>query len=272
MKKSIEYIDMNNTLRITISNSKPVKLTELTDSLTGIADQYYSYIENDAKGLAESSLYVSEIKKGSMVFELVAQSLPYVSLIAATSPLEMWINQLVKTMEWLSGKGKKPDIDITKKDLQNICKTLSPVANDESSKIQLNLIGCNISGDFRPVFYDSPQAKKIQTKAKKEIALIENKMDHKATNRLMVWYQTRHVPNTKTGDMGIIESISNKPLKIIFANEEDKVYMYNAGKEFDVPWQELGFIVDVDVQYLNGVPKVYNIIKVHKNDTFVLND
>lgn len=266
-------IDMKNRLTITISNDSPVSLVDLTDSLTGIADQYYDYIANDSNGASKGVLYVSEIRKGSMVFELVAEVLPYITLFAATTtPLESWVNQFISTAKWLQGVGKKPEIDFTKKDLNNMAKAFSVVANDSGSVVAFNLEGSNIT-NFSPIIYTSEDAKKINKRAHDEAKLIEEKGTHTFSNRLMVWDQTKFNLKATTGDKALIESIYDKPIKIIFQNESDKSYMYNAGKGFNgTPWQELGFIVDVEVQYLNGRPRVYNILKVHEEETFVLRD
>ncbi|OYQ85123.1 hypothetical protein [Wohlfahrtiimonas chitiniclastica] len=271
--KTDSSIDMKNRLTITISNDNPVSLVDLTDSLMGIADQYYDYIANDSKGESKGVLYVSEIRKGSMVFELVAEVLPYVPLFAATTtPLESWVNQFVSTVRWLQGIGKKPEIDFKKKDLNNMAKTFSTVANDGSSAITFNLEGANIN-NFNSVIYTSEDAEKITKRAKDEAKLIEDKGSRTLSNRLMVWDQTKFNLKTTTGDKALIESIYDKPIKIIFQNESDKAYMYNAGKYFNgIPWQELGFIIDVEVQYSNGKPRLYNVLNVHTEETFVLND
>lgn len=271
MSNVIESLDMENKLRITIQNSEPVKLTDLTDSLTGFANQYYDYIANDSKGQARGTLYVSEIRKGSMVFELVSEALPYIPLLAATvTPLEAWIAQFIKTIDWLRKGGAKPDIAVGKKDLQNIKKTFSIVAKDNSSVMMMNLDGCNIE-NFYNITYSNEDAQKITSSAEREIKALDEKEEHIYKNRLMVWDQSRFNLQATTGDKALIESLHDKPVKIIFQNEDDKIYMHNAGKMFDgVPWQNLGFIIDVEVQYLNGYPRVYNVLYVHRDETFLL--
>jgi hypothetical protein len=273
MMNAESSIDMKNRLTITSRTNNPVSLVDLTDSLMGIADQYYDYIANDSNGASKGVLYVSEIRKGSMVFELVAEVLPYVTLFAATTtPLESWVNQFISTAKWLQGVGKKPEIDIGKKDLTNMTKAFSTVANSSGSAITFNLEGAHIE-KFSPIIYTNEDAKKITKRAKEKVKLIEEKGAHTFSNRLMIWDQTKFNLKTTTGDKALIESIYDKPIKIIFQNEMDKAYMYNAGKNFNgTPWQELGFIVDVEVQYLNGRPRVYNVLNVHTEETFVLND
>lgn len=274
MKNISNHIDMKNKIIITVTNESPVSLIDLTDSLTGIADQYYDYIANDSKKMVKGTLYVSEIRKGSMVFELVAESLPYVALLAVhTTPIEDWIKQFIATANWLKGVSKKPDRNFHKKDLNDMSKTFSLIANGEkSTAISFNLEGASIE-HFNPVFYTGEDAKKISDRAKQEMALLDEKDEHTYRNRLMIWDQTKFNLKTNTGDKALIESIYEKPVKIVFQNESDKEYMYNAGKPFDgTPWQELGFIVDVEVQYVNGKPKVYNVIHTHKSETFILDD
>lgn len=273
MKSINSRIDMKNKIIITVTNESPVSLIDLTDSLTGIADQYYDYIANDSKKMFKGTLYVSEIRKGSMVFELVAETLPYVALLAVhTTPLEDWIKQFVATANWLKGVGKKPDRNIEKKDLNDMSKTFSLIAKDKGTAINFNLEGADIEY-FNPIIYTNEDAKRISDRAKKEMDLLDEKNEHTYRNRLMIWDQTKFNLKTNTGDKALIESIYEKPVKIVFQNESDKEYMYNAGKPFDgTPWQELGFIVDVEVQYVNGKPKVYNVIHTHKNETFILDD
>lgn len=266
-------LDMDNKLRITIKNSEPVGLNDLTDSLTGLANQYYDFIANDSKGQGKGVLYVSEIRKGSMIFDLVSEVLPYISLFAATvTPLEAWVDQFIKTIDWLRNKGEKPALDIDKKALKDIKNTFSPIAKDNASLMMLNLEGCNIQNVYS-LSYTSEDAKKITSNAEMELKVLEKNEKHIYTNRLMVWDQSKFNLKATTGDKGLIESIYDKPVKIIFKNEDDKAYMYNAGKDFDgVPWQDLGFIIDVEVQYLNGLPKVYNVLNVHKAETFLIRE
>ena len=40
----------------------------------------------------------------------------------------------------------------------------------------------------------------------------------------------------------------------------------------DLNWQEKLYIVDVEVEYLNGKPKLYKIIDVDFNETFMEED
>lgn len=38
------------------------------------------------------------------------------------------------------------------------------------------------------------------------------------------------------------------------------------------PWHQLAYIVDVEVQTVNDVPKVYTVLRYYPEDTFDLDD
>jgi hypothetical protein len=37
---------------------------------------------------------------------------------------------------------------------------------------------------------------------------------------------------------------------------------------FNKAWHELAYIVDVEVSYINGIPKLYKILNFYPEDTF----
>ena len=83
----------------------------------------------------------------------------------------------------------------------------------------------------------------------------------------MTWYQTRF-DSTDTGDKVIIEDISTKPTKVIFENQAVKTAMLRGDPRFNKPWNELAYIVDVRVQTVRGVPKLYEVVDYHDEHTF----
>lgn len=268
MERAVESFDMDNKLKITISNTAPVSLLDLTSALTSFADQYYDYIDNDSKGNCKGALFVTEVSKGSMKFELVAQVLPYFSILAATTPLEAWLNQFTKTVEWLSGKIDKPPATPDKKSLENISRTFAPIAKDSGSSLQLHLENCNNIS----ITYTSNDARQVTESAAREIAKITEKEEHIHKNRLMTWYQTRFDDNAKTGDLVVIDSITAKPLKVVFQNPEDKTFMQSAALNSNKFLPDICFVVDVEVQYLKDKPKLYNILRVDKSGIMTVDD
>ena len=68
-------IDSNDRLEITINNTRPVALTDLTLSLLSVGHQFEKFIEAEFPSdvPVASELLVKQVRPGSIVFELVAQ-------------------------------------------------------------------------------------------------------------------------------------------------------------------------------------------------------
>jgi hypothetical protein len=80
-------------------------------------------------------------------------------------------------------------------------------------------------------------------------------------DELLVLAQIRDVPKSKTGDRGIIESISKLDIKLLFTSEEIKRDILEAPEN---PFQK-AFIVDVEVKTLDDKPALYKILAVKES-------
>ena len=86
---------------------------------------------------------------------------------------------------------------------------------------------------------------------------------------LMYWANANFLKIKKSQDKVVIEKIDKHPKKVIFANDEDKLYATTHNLLFkDKNWQDLSYIVDVDVSYIEGVPKVYKILRIYREEVF----
>ena len=84
----------------------------------------------------------------------------------------------------------------------------------------------------------------------------------------MYWKQAKFDDESNAGDKAIIEAISKTPVKVIFENLAVKKAMLAGDTRFDKSWQQLAYIVDVRVQTILDIPKLYTIINFYDNDTF----
>lgn len=261
-------LDFSNKLEITINNQKPVVLTDLTLALLGIGQQYERFIENETteQYSAGSELFVKEVRSGSIVVELIAQTIPVVPLLWQGGSLLEWANHAKSVIAWLNGKLTNPPKDVTKNDLKQWNNILEPVARDHGS--QMNFSVSDGGQVINQWFITSEQANAAQNSIRREIGLLEEPDDHIQRKRIMVWYQTKFDDTSQTGSRAVIESISKSPVKVIFENNAVKKAMLAGDSRFPKPWHELAYIVDVRVQTVQGVPKVYTIINYYDEDTF----
>lgn len=261
-------LDFSRKLEVAIKNEKPLILADLTMALLGVAQQFENFIEKQAPEEigAESALFIKEVRSGSIVVELVAQSLPVIPLLWQGGSLSEWVEHAKSIVEWLNGKISSPPKDIAKQDLRQWNNILEPIAKDHGS--QLNFTVSDGGKVINQFYISSGQANAAQNSIRRELGRLDEPDDHVQRKRVMVWYQTKFDESSQTGNKAVIESITRMPVKVIFENAAVKKAMLSGDQRFPKPWHELAYIVDVRVQTVHGVPKVYTIINYYDEDTF----
>lgn len=265
-------IDFEKKLEITINNEIPVILTDLTLSLLAVTQQYQKFIESEAGEdyKVGSELYIKEVRKGSIVIELVAQTMPILPLLWSGGSFNEWVEQAKNITQWLLGKTESPPKELSKQDLKQWHSIMEPVAKDSGS--QMNFTVCDKGQVINNFFIGSQEANAAQNRITKEIELLEEPKDRVLRRKVMYWNQTRFGENQNTGDKAIIDDVSRKALKVMFENNAVKDAMLKGDPKFDRPWQELAFVVDVEVQTVNEIPKLYKVLKYYPEHTFDPND
>ena len=249
------------TLTITIENTRPIELSDLTNSLQSLGRQYSRYLsKNKVRVTPESKLYVQEVRNGSAVFELI-DLLPVGLAFANAENFNTLIDfgkNLGEVYKWFIGKGPKPKEELREPDLKNYEAILSPVAKDSGSQML-----------FTGNFNDSPitiyQVNSLEANAAQnsigrlinEQRLIQPGGYHE--NVVFYLHVFKNQPTSGTGEKGVIESISQLPIKVTFASDTVKAEIgFIQGQNPML----IGFIVDVQVETIQGKPVLYNILRV----------
>ena len=87
MNKILE-IDLDKKMEITIKNEIPVSLKDLSLSLLSFNHQFHKFVESETDRETDigSELLIKEVRKGSIVIELVSQAAPIIPCLLYTSP------------------------------------------------------------------------------------------------------------------------------------------------------------------------------------------
>lgn len=261
-------LDFSEKLQITINNTKPVVLTDLTMALLGVGEQFERFIENETTEhhQAGSELFIKEVRSGSIVVELIAQALPIAPLLWQGGSLLEWSEYAKSVLEWLGGKLNEAPKSLTKNDLKQWSNILEPIAKDHGSQLNFSVSsGGTVINQF---FINSEQANAAQNEIRRQIGVLDEPNDHIQKKRVMTWYQTKFDETSQTGNKAVIESISKSPVKVIFEDIAVKKALMSGDSRFGKPWNELAYIVDVKVQTVRGVPKVYTVVAYYEEDTF----
>jgi hypothetical protein len=269
---NILELDFSNKLEIRINNQRPIVLTDLTMALLGVANQYEKFVENAIDDGAQpgSELYIKEVRSGSIIVELVAHAIPMVPLLWQGGALIEWANQARDVVLWLTAKLDNPPKEMAKQDLKQWQNILEPIAKDHGS--QMNISVSDHGQVIQQFIINSEQANIAQNGIRRELEKLEEPDDHVLKKLVMVWYQTKFDDHSPTGDKAVIEKVTKTPLKVVFENNAVKKAMLAGDSRFAKPWHELAYLVDIRMQTINGVPKVYTIINYHIEDTFDPNE
>lgn len=255
----MEYQQDEKILNIKIENKNPVELLDLTEAFLSVADEYKRTAERlpDIRSPKEFKLYVKEIKTGSIETALVEYSPLVLPFMSNTVVVVEFSRYLKHCYDYFVGKIKSKPEHLEKKDYENISKIINPVAKDNGSQIIFNTI---IQGNVQQTFnLASLEANAAQNAIARELQLLREP-EHKLHEQVvMYWYQARDEASTFIGDKAIIESISQRPLKVIFASDDMKAGILHDSAN---PFRQL-YVVDVTVETVQGEPVAYKIIHVH---------
>ncbi|MCP3927277.1 MAG: hypothetical protein GY714_32360 [Desulfobacterales bacterium] len=204
-------------MRIELKNSEPVELVKYTNSLLCLADEYKDFLlkEEGAASANESKLYIQKVKSGSIIADLFSLSpgaIPAISdlnnIIAFSHHLKAFVGCL------LNNKGTDK---FDKKNFENISGFVEPVAEDNSS--QINIYN-KFEGNVNLVLnIDSKEANNIQNRSRKLIENMQVPMQGNHSKVVLYWFQTRNDVTSQAGYQGIVEQITNNPVKTIMEPE-----------------------------------------------------
>lgn len=263
---------MNEVLQIKISNTEPVDLIDFTKSCLAFADEYKRFsVASGVEG--KSSLKIKEIRPGSIEMDLVPIVTAIGAYVAAEPVAAMltvntvgnFVKHISSLVNWLGKGGRAPDVLPDSKTLDNIAAIVEPIAKDSGSNITINYapVNVSISGDVNaPVFLNSSESNVLQNvAARQKKELKEPEKGEVLCDMVLNWHQSQN-SYTGKGDCAIIERITKKPLRTVFSDKSMKALLLDGNENIF----SKTYIVDVVVEYVEDVPKLYRIQKIEPID------
>ncbi len=261
-------MDADMKLVIQINNKKDIALTDLTISLLNVSQQFTRFLIKNGADLDKnrSTLFVRSVTSGSIIIDLKPICEYALPLLSEFNTVAEFVLYLKEYFSYFLGKSEKKPTSIEIKDMEQFEKILEPIAKDNGSSY--NFIAQEGAEQVNYFLISSAEANAAQNAIKREIANATEKFKQLYDKQLLRWYQIRFSETqNQVGDKGIIESITKTPLKVIFADQNIKNEMINTSK-FSKQWQDLAYIVDVEVGTIENIPKLYKIINYYPEETF----
>lgn len=222
-----------------------IKISELMQILQNVEDG----IKN--KAYTESEVYIQEVSKGSMVFELI-------QIISSALPLIENINSVVTFLESLNKykeifKEAKME-SIQEGDIQ-IIKNLGGISSVIKNCPNANIIINNPTTIFS---LSTSESQKIQPQISDYLSSQTSQEKHLTQNdtidNALIYYHQTNVEKDKL-NKAICEKVSKKPVQTIFGDEDIKT------KILENPYG-YNFVVDLEVQYREDKPTLYTILRL----------
>ncbi len=256
MSDAIEVRLPTSSLVLTISHDGPIELIRLADSLSAVASAFTRFADRNHVAINgdDVRLYVKEIRSGSIVVELMALAATVPMVIDQARSVLDFARFLSETIRYFRGEVVSLPAEATTKDAQDLKQLLAPVAADPKASLQI--IASDNSTVHVTVNINSDQANAVQNRVNNFVAQRAAPVSGVHKQMLFYWYQARDQRSAKVGDLGIIENLSNRPVKTLISSDEAKEKMLGEALF------RKACVVDVDVQTINSRPNLYKILSV----------
>ena len=248
-------IVIGDKLTYKIDTEEPIEINDLIKSLKSISSEYASFSK-----FTDLNVKVAEVRKGSYEFDLILTSLrPLLPLISDINTTSDFVKRMIDIKSYFLDNNSN-NINPTVEEAKMLNSVAQPISIVNHGTINVFNNTENVSLNI-----DKEEYKEIHKSTTKFIEKNKDKKEEKNNifkDRLIYFVQTRS-DNKDYGNKSICEDISDKEIKTNFENEQIK------NNILDNPYH-FGFLVDLEVQYINGEVKVYKIIKL--NDKIELSD
>ena len=247
---SIEYV---------IDYDTPLEISVFTNSLTSFSAEYKKFISENYDGQhpSDAKLYIEKIQEGSLKTILVEYSKQIIPFLGEVNTVKDFGKTLTILFAYFAGnrKTEKPKYDL--KDIENLSNILAPATMGDNN-ILIDVKGDN-NAPILVLNVDKQGALNILNElgiAKREL---EEPLQKVYTNQVFYWEQAKKNLKSKTGNFGVIESLSVNKAAVTFDDDDIKKQMI-VGKEN--PFKTT-YIVDVEVGTARGQIMAYKIVQLH---------
>lgn len=269
----IATVEGDAILTVTIATQAPIELRDLMDGLSAIEKQCHRYFEHNypERSEEESRLLVRDVRSGSIIFDLAPAIAPFIADMENIKTIVEYVEAFrSKVLPWLTPNGRNPEA--TSVELQGFHDAVSAIAKDANGSIDLkarfikkNSSGEEIKSEFA---LSTADARMIQGNIIAEQSERKLPSQSRFEQVVMSLHQAsldKAKPGKATGEKGVIETISDRPLKLVYASEMAGQRIKDELRQDANPLKK-AFIVDVNVELFNGNPHAYRITNVHSVD------
>jgi hypothetical protein len=258
-------------LIVYLDTKRPIDIDNFISEFVGLKNQYEKFLRQAYPDIAlETKFFVKEVHSGSIEVILVSLlATGYSEMVSAAShyAVEKFVTSIKeKITRYIHGKRVE---DASKSDLADFNKTVAAIANDPDGKGRIQAAYFE-DGErkIREAFvFDTSEARA----AEREIAQHRLELEKKTADsheRVLMRFVRSSIQAAKTGkrtgELAIIDAISDRALPIVYASELAEQRIKHEVKEADENVFKKAFEVAVSVELVNGKPAAYRVTDVYQ--------
>jgi hypothetical protein len=257
---------------LTLDTERPIEVDDFVSAFTSIAGQYRKFVRTNYPDIIpEADIYVTEVRPGSIVADLIAWATSTLAPVAddfQKKAVEQFVKMLgTRISSYFRTGGRDPQA--SRSDLSDFLGTVQAIANDSNgtSKIEAVIFHHSEKETIAGIQFDTSQARIAEREIEKHVIELEHKTATDYQRVLMVFVQS-NIKDTglgkRTGERVAIESISDRDLPVIYASDLAEQRIKHEIREADDNVYKKGFVVDVNVELRNGKPVAYRVTNCHQ--------
>ncbi|MFD0988217.1 hypothetical protein [Methyloligella solikamskensis] len=255
-------------ITLKLCTSEPIEVGDFVAAFASLSSQYDRFIRASYPDLApEAEMFVSEVRKGSVIAELI----PFWPSLIATMDQALILEHFIRLYgsrltTYLHGK---TEADISKSELKDFMGEVSAIARDPDASAELEAVQYEdgkkqITASIK---FRTPEAKlalKTIEAQKREI----EKSTHADHSKVLMVFEQSNVKDTaigkRTGEWVKIEDVLDRPLPLIYVSEMAEERIKHEIREADDNVYKKGFVVDVNLETKGGKPVAYRVTDIHQ--------
>jgi hypothetical protein len=249
-------------LTVRLDNTRPVEVGDLGRSLQALGKQYEDFVIRHGfePAPANAHLFIAHLETGSIIVTLRTLLDQASFLLKDLDVLAGFVANLQDIINFFLGHDMaSKDHAVTADDAERISTVVDPVAKDNGAKLTVSVTGNTAPVTVNAIVLSSERANALQNGVRRFLGSGIPNLG-RFERELMYLQQMRGDIKSKTGDRGIIEKFSARPVKLHFMTPAVKASIVDQPEN---PFK-MAYVVDGEVSTVKGEPGLYKIAAVHE--------
>lgn len=262
-------VDGASIIRVRLETTQPIELNNFISAFAAIGSEYSRFLKQSHPDLSDDAkIYVSEVRQGSIVADLIPMMMPILQSMDAALILDQFMRRIRGVIEAYQAANARPD-GYSKSEIKDVMDGITAIANDPNGRqdIEFIVLEGGKSNVRAAIKFDTQQARTAIGNMREHIRLIEHHEDLTKKMVLMRFFQS-NIKDAQlqkpSGEQVIIQSIDPRPRPLVYASELAKERIKHETIDSEANIFKKGFYVDVLVDMAGDRVAAYKVTNFHE--------